>query len=190
MVEVERFSASKDQWVSCLKEIIDLTDDDDAQDQKLTKLPAPPSPKKGPMKPEVYEGSKGPLSTIDGPLHVTPKVPQTPSKAESKKRKAFETPEKDGDKALVCPNAPKRKKVGMVQALERFGYAGDKATQSPNGLDQQRVRMLKASCSPVVYELLKNMGKDLSSLKQKNKALEEKVAKLTDLVHKLVGDKN
>ena len=358
MVEVERFSASKDKWVSCLKEIIDLTDDDDAQDQKLTKLPAPPSPKKGPMKPVVYEGSKGPLSTIDGPLHVTPKVtktpseaqskkrsfyfkmgpaeiyasrvqseswpyhcqcqfqfepmrrrnipltvfqkeaikrykekiadgsiyenanklldewkgtearidpslctldqygygkfysgqvprdtdekelklctlafftalidtvfgeevqcecydhpkvllkdslkrqinnnlnpasctnidfyvplhvtpkvPKTPSKANSKKRKAFETPEKDGDKALVCPNAPQRKKQCPGERDMRSRVTGE---------------VFKAACSPIVRQVFNNMGKDFFEMKQKHKALEEKVAKLTNLVHKLVGEK-
>lgn len=131
MFAVERFSVSKDEWINCLTEIIDLTDDDDAQDQKLTKLPAPPSPSKAQEKP----------------------VPKTPSKAESKKRKAFETPEKDRGNVVQCPGAPQRKKTKVRSSV------------------------------------LQQMGKDITALQQKNKALEEKVAKLTNLVSELIGEK-
>ena len=151
MCAVERFSVSKDKWLSCLNEVIDLTDDDNAQDQKLTKLAAPPSPTK-----------KSPTESSS--------VPKTPSKPESKKRKAFETPEKDGDKALQCPGAPQRKK------------------QCPGELEQKRRKLLEASCNPVMHQALENMGKDIFEVKQKNKALEERVAKLTNLVSELIGE--
>lgn len=124
MVAVERYSVSKYKWVSCLKEIIDLTDDDDAQDQKLTKLPAPPSPSKVQKKP----------------------VTKTPSKTKSKKRKAFETPERELDNVVQCPGAPQRKKTKV-----------------------------RAST-------LQRMGTHIRLLQQKNKALEERVAQLMELL--------
>ena len=55
---------------------------------------------------------------------------------------------------------------------------GDKATQCSSEAEQKQVKMLRASCAPVVYTLLKNMSADICAVKQSNEQLQAELKKM------------